>query len=260
MSKAQEFIPISEITNDIVLLKDGAAALILKTSAVNFGLLSQREQIALIYTFAQMLNSLSFPIQIVLHSERLNIDEYINLLNQALKLQTNPLLAELMANYIQFIQQTIKDNEVLDKKFYIVIPAYSIEMGIKLSRNDQLKKARTLLLPRRDQIIRQLSRLGLKTKQLDNNKLLETFFDLYNQDPNMTIDTNTGTKISTPTPDIPPVNLGTPQNPYPQPTTQPTPAAAATPPISQQPTAVAAPPPQPTQPPRNNLFVVEELS
>src|SRR2546428_839405 len=115
MSTTQEHLLVKDITDDIILLKNGGGALVLQVSAVNFGLLSDMEQIAIISSFAQMLNSLSFSIQIVIRSERLNISSYLNLLSKAQKAQTNPLLLKMIVSYKQFIQTTIKENEVLDK-------------------------------------------------------------------------------------------------------------------------------------------------
>lgn len=183
MSTTQEYIPITDIKDDIVLLKDGSAALVLKSGAVNFGLLSEEEQEAIIFAFAQMLNSLSFAIQIVIHSQRLNISSYLKLLDQAQIMQTNPLLANLMAEYRQFIQKTIKENEVLDKKFYVVIPAHHLELGLSRSPEAKFKRAKTILIPRRDQITRQLGRVGLKAIPLSSKQLVEMFYELYNNNP-----------------------------------------------------------------------------
>lgn len=180
MSTTQEHIPITDIKNDILILKNGGGALILQVSAVNFGLLSDREQIAIISSFAQMLNSLSYSLQIVIHSERLNITSYLNLLDKAEKAQTNPLLSKMIVQYRQFIQTTIKENDVLDKKFYVVIPLFQLELGLSSSKENLEQKIKTVLLPRRDQVIKQLQRVGLKTTQLTDRKLLELFYDLYN--------------------------------------------------------------------------------
>ena len=120
MNTTQKHLSISDIANDILLLKNGGGALVLQVSAVNFGLLSDREQVAIIGSFAQMLNSLSFSIQIVIHSERLNLSSYLEVLDKAQKAQANPLLSQMITEYKQFIQSTVKENEVLDKKFYIV--------------------------------------------------------------------------------------------------------------------------------------------
>lgn len=180
MKTTQEHLSIADIQEDIILLRDGGGALVLQTSAVNFGLLSDREQMAIIAAFAQMLNSLSFSIQIVIHSERLNISSYLNLLDKAQKIQNNPLLKQMITQYRQFIQNTIKENEVLDKKFYIVVPLYKLELGLITSKQNLQAKIKTVLLPRRNQILRQLNRVGLKATQLTQEKLLEVFFDIYN--------------------------------------------------------------------------------
>lgn len=180
MTTTQKHLPIADIKDDIVLLKDGSGALVLRSSAVNFGLLSEREQIAIISSFAQMLNSLSFSIQILIFSERLNISSYLYLLDKAQKLQSNPLLSKMIINYRQFIQNTIKENEVLDKKFYIVIPLYKLELGLAVTRAVLQQKIKTILLPRRDQVVRQLSRVGLKATQLTTEELIELFYDIYN--------------------------------------------------------------------------------
>lgn len=180
MSTTQEHIPISDIQGDIIILKTGGGALILSVSAVNFGLLSEREQFAIISAFAQMLNSLNFSIQIVIHSERLNISSYLNLLDIAQQAQGNSLLSKMIVQYRQFIQTTIKDNDVLDKKFYVVIPLYKLELGLLSSKQILQEKIKTVLMPRRDQVIRQLQRVGLKATQLSGQKLLELFYDIYN--------------------------------------------------------------------------------
>lgn len=180
MSTTQQHLSIADIQDDILLLKDGGGALVLQVSAVNFGLLSDREQVAIIGAFAQMLNSLSFSIQIIIHSERLHITSYLELLDKAKKAQTNPLLSQMITEYKQFIQSTIKENEVLDKKFYIVIPLFALELGISASKEKLEQKIQTILLPRRDQVVRQLARVGLKADQLTKQKLIEVFYDIYN--------------------------------------------------------------------------------
>lgn len=214
MYATQQHISIADIQNDILLLKDGGGALVLQVSAVNFGLLSDREQVAIISAFAQMLNSLSFSIQIVISSERLNIGSYLLILDKAQKAQTNPLLSQMIIQYKQFIQTTIKENEVLDKKFYIVIPLFSLELGLKASKESLEQKIKTVLIPRRDQIIRQLGRVGLKSDQLTKPKLIELFYNIYNggtPDEPLTqpIDPNElAVKLKNPQP-LPPANLST---------------------------------------------------
>lgn len=256
MSTTQKHLLISDIADDILLLKDGGGALVLQVSAVNFGLLSDREQIAIISAFAQMLNSLSFSIQIVIHSERLNITSYVNLLDQAQKAQTNPLLSQMMTQYKQFVQATIKENEVLDKKFYIVIPLFKLELGLTFSQETLKQKIKTVLLPRRDQVVRQLNRVGLKATQLTRQKLIELFYDIYN-----------GEVIAKP--DLQPISpqqiavtLKSPK-PRSQPTFNTPQKETTNQPAATKSDLAAAVQPKPasvTQTARNHPFVVEELS
>lgn len=238
MNTTQEHLLISDIKDDILLLKNGGGALVLQVSAVNFGLLSNREQFAIIFAFAQMLNSLSFSIQILVYSERLNISSYLNLLDQAKQAQTNPLLSNMILNYRQFIQTTIRENDVLDKKFFVIIPLYSLEIGLSAGKESLTQKIKTVLLPRRDQIIRQLSRVGLKATQLTQPKLVEMFYDIYN-----------GQFVQ----NMAAVSLKQP-SPLPQPAST-TPA----PPSAQGRPSPANLPPLQSQPARSHPFVVEEL-
>ncbi len=253
MSLTQQHLSISDIKDDLLLLKSGGAALVLQTSAVNFGLLSEREQLGIIAAFAQMLNSLSFSIQILILSERLNISSYLLLLDKAQKMQTNPLLSQMMVLYRQFIQNIVKENEVLDKKFYIVIPVFAIELGLKNDLTSTLKKSKNLLLPRRDQLIRQLNRIGLKSTQLNTRQLIELFYDLYNGTSYIEAET----RSLTDKPVVEPVNLS-----QPKPKLFPSPAAVASQPTPATGTTFAAAPinDQTPRPTRNSPFVVEELT
>lgn len=246
MSTTQQHLSISDIKDNIILLKNGGGALVLQISAVNFGLLSEREQIAIISAFAQMLNSLSFSIQILIFSERLNINSYLVLLDKAQKLQTNPMLSNMIINYRQFIQNTIRENDVLDKKFYVVIPLFNLELGLTPSRIVLQQKIKTILLPRRDQIIRQLARVGLKTNQLNTKELIELFYDIYN---GQFVENITSKPISA---DTIQVQLNQPQEVTKTSTYK---TQATEQPIS------TAPKPSPTssQPARTHPFVVEEL-
>ena len=191
----QDHLPMADVASDLVILKDGGAVLIIRVWAVNFGLLSEAEQEAIIYAYAGLLNSLNFAIQIVIRSQQKDISSYVEQLVEAEKSQTNPLLAKQIVDYRQFIVDTVKQNNVLDKKFYIAIPFSSYELGVSGSTAGILpkrkkglpapvativEKARVSLVPKRDHILRQLGRLGLKAKQLTNPELIELFYDVYN--------------------------------------------------------------------------------
>lgn len=182
MASTQEHLPIADIKDDVILLKDGSLAVVLQTSAVNFGLLSENEQLAIISSFAGLLNSLSFMIQIIIRSKKLDISSYLNSLDEAQRKQRNPLLSSMIIRYKSFIQNTVAENEVLDKNFYICISVSGLELGLGKSAQNAFKKATTILYPRRDNVIRQLSRIGLKATQLKTPDLIKLFYDIYNED------------------------------------------------------------------------------
>jgi len=192
-ASTQQHLDIEDIKDDIVVFKNGSCCLIIQTTAVNFGLLSETEQDATIYAYAGLLNSLSFPIQIVIRSKQKDISSYLNLLQEQERKQQNIQLKNWIKNYRQFIEKIVKENEILDKKFYVVIPFSSIELGINtgLLTNKKnlpypkeyiLEKAKTNLHPKRDHLIKQLARIGLKTKQLGTQALIELFYNIYNSE------------------------------------------------------------------------------
>lgn len=189
----QDFTEIADIRDDLVLLTDGSAALVLETSATNFGLLSEKEQEALIFAYAGLLNSLTFPLQIMIRSRRKDISAYLKLLDEAVLKQTKPELKDRILRYKAFVAKTVQNSNVLDKKFYLVIPFSSLELGLKslapgASKKKNLpfpkeyifNKAKTSLLPKADHLLRLLNRLGLHGQQLKTQRLIELFHHIYN--------------------------------------------------------------------------------
>lgn len=192
-SSTQVFTEIEDIDYDMVLFVDGSAAMVVTTSAVNFGLLSEKEQDAIIYAYAGLLNSLSFPIQILIQTKHKDISSYLRLLADQQAKQKNPQLAKSIAQYRAFVEATVKERDVLDKKFYIVIPFSSLELGVApqvlfgskkkglpYPKSQIFDRALTVLTPKRDHIIRLLSRVGLRASQLTNEQLIALFFTVYN--------------------------------------------------------------------------------
>lgn len=191
-ASTQEHLDIEDIKDGIIILKDGSCCLILETNAVNFGLLSETEQDAIIYAYAGLLNSLSFPIQITIRSQRKDVSSYLRLIDIQEKKETSPKIKNQIKKYRQFIENIVKENEVLDKSFYIAIPFSSLELGITtlgksvtkkglpFPEEHILQKAKTNLYPKKEQIVRQFSRLGLKAIQLDTQQLIELFYHIYN--------------------------------------------------------------------------------
>lgn len=177
----QEYLEIADLRDGLVLLKDGSVALVIRVSAVNFGLLSEKEQEAIIFAYAGLINSLNFPIQIVIRSQRKDISHYVSLLSEEEKKQINPLLKNQISSYRRFVMETVKENNVLDKKFYVVVPFSSLELGIgtKLPPEAILERAKVALMPKKDHLLRQLGRLGLAAKQLATAELIELFYEIY---------------------------------------------------------------------------------
>lgn len=195
-SSTQEHLDIYAIKNHLIFLKDGSAALVLRTTAINFNLLSEEEQDATIYAYAGLLNSLSFPIQILIRSQRKNISDYLSLIDTRIQSVPSQKIKEQLLAYRQFVKSLVKENRVLEKKFFVIIPFSAIEMGIsKSSFNPFAKspqkppydlsyieeKASTTLYPRRDHLIRQFARIGLKASQLTTSELVTFFYTIYNQ-------------------------------------------------------------------------------
>ncbi len=109
-ASTQEHLDIYTIKDHLVYLKDGSVALVLKTTAINFNLLSEEEQDATIYAYAALLNSLSFPIQILIRSQRKNITDYLDRLDQRIQVTSSQKIKESIINYRQFVKSLVKEN------------------------------------------------------------------------------------------------------------------------------------------------------
>jgi len=204
-ASTQDHLEIEDIQEGIVILKNGSSCLAIGTTAINFGLLSEKEQEATIYAYAALLNSLTFPIQIFIRSTRKDITSYLALLAKREVKEKRQLIKEQITKYKEFIQKTVQKNNVLDKKFFIVIPMSALEFGLSkgniqqnlspllsslplrkketkpsLNKEYIIQQAKINLYPKRDHLLRQLSRLGLQAHQLDNHELIRLFYDIYN--------------------------------------------------------------------------------
>ncbi len=196
VTTTQDELPIADIIEDLVLFKDGGAALVMETTSLNFGLLSEKEQEAVVYAYAALLNSLSFSIQILVRSQRKDISNYLTYLADAATKITNPKLTTVMNSYRTFISEIVKKKNVLGKRFFIVVPFSPLELGAKQSfsavtkkgplpfpKSYILKKAQIGLYPKRDHLMRQAGRLSLKLTQLTTNQLIELYYEYYNPKP-----------------------------------------------------------------------------
>ena len=194
----QEHLDILDIQEDLILLKNGNASLVLETTSVNFDLLSEREQDSMIGAYASMLNSLSFPVQILVRSRKLDLSSYLKWIDEqaAITTQANPYLREKITSYKEFIASLVQKGEVLDKRFYIVIPhfeAISVSrpsfldflfgkkpQGPRINKAAILERAKVDLEPKRDHLLKQMERLGIKSRQLATPELIGMFYEIYN--------------------------------------------------------------------------------
>ena len=185
-ASTQSFIEIEEIKDDVVLMKDFSAATVVEVGAVNFWLLSTEEQTSMIYAYSELLNSLSFPIQILVISKKIDVSTYLDYLEDKINKQTVDILQKRMVGYREFIKSIIKINTVLEKRFFFVVPFSPLEMGISGANPNSLNKeyvftqAKTSLYPKRDNLLRLITKIGLRGSVLQRQELTELYYNLYN--------------------------------------------------------------------------------
>lgn len=185
----QDFIEIDEIKDDIVLMRDRSASLIIEVGTVNYFLLAQEEQDSIISAYGKLLNSLSFPVQILIISKKTDISTYLNLIDDKIKNQSADFMKKRLESYKNFIKTTVKKSEVLEKSFYFAIPFSPYEMGAvksiqKLTNDYIIERAKLSLYPKKDNLLRLLNKIGLKASVLQKQKIVELFYSLYNSNNN----------------------------------------------------------------------------
>ena len=192
-STTQDYLEILDIANNMLILKNGTISLVMTVGSLNFGLLSEEEQDAIIYSYAGLLNSLSFPIQIVIRSQQKDISAYLQYLQELEQETMVPIRKTQIRRYRGFIGELVKERNILDKKFYIIIPYIDPTLGVKsaipsikkkggqqFDKPYLLEKAKTDLEPKRDHLIAQFARLGLFAKQLSTQELIHLMYNIYN--------------------------------------------------------------------------------
>lgn len=185
-ASTQSFIDIEDVREDILLMKDYSAAIVVEVGAVNFWLLSHEEQSSMIYAYSSLLNSLSFPVQILILSKKMDISSYLEYLNIQLNSKQQGLMKDRLTGYKEFIKNVVKKNTVLEKRFFFVVPFSPLEMGVSgtnaktMQKEYVISRAKTSLYPKRDHLIRLLSKIGLRATILQQQELTDLFFNLYN--------------------------------------------------------------------------------
>jgi len=196
MPSVQKYLPIGEIRDNTVIMKDGTLTAALLVSSVNFALKNEDEQNAIIGSYVNFLNNINFPLQIVIQSRELNVEGYLNDLRDRERAQTNELLKAQTTEYIDFVGQLVSMGKIMNKRFYVVVPYNALSDNKKgfFSRflelfnpvsfleikDDRFNQMRKELSRRVDSIISGLESMGLNVAELDTQSLIELFYNTYN--------------------------------------------------------------------------------
>ena len=189
----QHFVPIKDIHDDVVLLKNGQMCMVLLASSINFALKSSDEQQAILSQFQSFLNSIDFSLQIYAQSRRLDIRPYLELLGEREKDQYNDLMRTQLREYIEFIKTFTTQVDIMAKNFFVVIPytpggveATGISKLLKpkagaVERDrEKFFEDRTQLEQRVSVVEQGLSRLGIRTAPLGTEELTELYYHIFN--------------------------------------------------------------------------------
>lgn len=196
----QSSLLISEIKDGVVVLNDGSLKAVVMATAMNFDLMSSEEQDAVEYSYQGFLNSLHFPVQIIIRSKKMDLEKYLTMLKKQRQLLDNQLLAELMDDYIANIMGLIEDSNIMDKQFFVVVP-YSPSVATKITDKSTLlsgitnifkptkvvtfgeedfKKYKQELSQRALLVVNGLNNIGVRAVPLSSQELIDLFYNFYN--------------------------------------------------------------------------------
>lgn len=195
-TSTQRFLDIAEVRDDMVVLNDGSVRGVLLVASINFDLKAEDEQAAIISSYVGFLNTLDYPLQIMIQSRPLNIDDYFQRLKKMEKEQTNELLRIQTADYRQFVEELLTLEKIMSKKFYIVVPyspvadkgrkfinrfgsVFSSAKVVRLSRK-RFEEFNAQLNKRCNFIQAGLGSMGLRSQRLNTQALIELYYNSYN--------------------------------------------------------------------------------
>lgn len=204
-NSTQNTLQIAEIRDGIVIMNDGSFRSVVMVKSINFDLMSAQEQEAVEYSYQGFLNSLYFPIQIFIRSQKVDLQPYIQKLDKIRTEHDNMLLALLMEDYIGYIDALSQQTNIMDKKFYVVIPYFPVVdaqkalaqsknfitgLGKLFDKSEQhvvineadLEAAKTELRNRVQAVLSGLLQSGIQGLPLDTQELIELYYDTYNPD------------------------------------------------------------------------------
>jgi hypothetical protein len=191
----QQHLDIEDIRDNLVLLKGGKVSLVIETTSLNFELLADREQDVRIFTFAGLLNSLHFPIQIVIRTQQKDISKYKEVVEAYKQKAGSASVKEQITIYEEFITNLTTNSVILDKRFYAIIPSImstSVATGglreifgkssTVYNADQTIAKAMLELNPKRDHLIKQFANMGLAARQMTNDELIRLYYSIYEPD------------------------------------------------------------------------------
>ena len=205
-NSTQNALQIAEIRDGIVIMNDGSFRTVVMVKSINFDLMSPQEREAVEYSYQGFLNSLYFPVQIFIHSQKVDLRPYIEKLDKIRTEHDNMLLALLMEDYINFMEDLSQQTNIMDKKFYVVIPYFpvaDIQKALTASKNlfsglsalmsnkqqqhivineAELEKGKAELRNRVQSVLGGLLQCGIQGLPLDTQELIELYYDVYNPD------------------------------------------------------------------------------
>ena len=202
-NSTQSTLQLSEVRDGMVIMIDGSYRAVVACKSINFDLMSDREREGVEYSYQNFLNSLNFPVQILVRSQRVDIGPYIEKLVATRRSQDNMLLGVLMDDYIGFIDALSQEANIMEKSFYVVVPFFPkgdaanfVEQGKgffgKLFAKPQntvthidaatYQKAKDEIKNRVDSVVAGLFQLGVQSAQLDTKSLGELYYNYYNPD------------------------------------------------------------------------------
>ncbi|HEX6462247.1 MAG TPA: hypothetical protein VFZ58_03140 [Candidatus Saccharimonadales bacterium] len=200
---SQNALLITEIRDGMAIMNDGSMRSVVACLSINFDLMSSREREAIEYAYQSFLNSLYFPIQIIIRSQRVDIGPYLERLNKMRRDQDNMLLGVLMDDYINFIDTISAEINIMDKSFFIVMPYYptgDLTSAVNTSKNllsnlfapqkqsvvrieeTTYQKAKDEMQNRVSTVINGLMQMGIQASRLDTKQLSELYYNVYNPD------------------------------------------------------------------------------
>jgi type IV secretory pathway VirB4 component len=204
-NSTQNTLQIAEIRDGIVIMNDGSFRSVIMIKSINFDLMSPQEQEAMEYSYQSFLNSLYFPVQIFIRSQKVDLQPYITKLEKIRSEHDNMLLAMMMEDYISYIDQLSQQTNIMDKRFYIVVPFFphvDVQKAITQSKNlltgilelfntkeqhvvineADLEKAKSELKNRVQSVLQGLAQCNIQGLPLDTQELIELYYDTYNPD------------------------------------------------------------------------------